>query len=220
MNNLFSYESKFMQFMLTVADYIILNLVYIACCIPIFTIGAAQAGLYSGLRVLQDKEDDSSPLKAFFRGFRSGFGSITLVWGISSLILALLGYVILVVFAMENTNFAGATVPFWMSVVAAVICIIYQSMLPLFHSRFGCTAGQLIRNVLYVILANPIQSILFALVLWAPVILLAVQYAVFLQISLDLIVMYYSVAMGFAMRLLNKSFARLTENFKQASQAE
>lgn len=204
--------------MLTVADYIILNLVYIACCIPIFTIGAAQSGLYSGLRVLQDKEDDSSPLRAFFRGFKNGFGSITLVWGISAVIIGLIAYVILAVYVFESADFAGAAIPLWMSIVAALLAIIYQSMLPLFHSRFSCTTGQLVRNVLYVILANPLQSIILALALWLPVILLAVQYAVFLQISLIFIFMYYSVAMGFAMRLLEKSFKRLTDNFLKSAE--
>lgn len=218
MSNLFNYESKFMQFMLTVADYIILNLIYIACCIPIFTIGAAQSGLYSGLRVLQDKEDDSSPLRAYFRGFKNGFGSITLVWCITSAIVGLLLYVILAVYVFKSADFAGSTVPLWMSIIAAVLAIIYQSMLPLFHSRFGCTAGQLVRNVLLVILANPLQSIAVALVLWAPVILLVFQYAVFLQTSLLLIFMYYSVAMGFAMRLLDRSFQRLSDNFLEAAE--
>ena len=74
MQNIFHYDSKFMQLLLKFADYIILNMIYIACCVPIFTIGAAQAGLYNGLRVLQDKEDDSSCIKAFFRQYPENQG--------------------------------------------------------------------------------------------------------------------------------------------------
>ena len=92
MKNIFSYESKFMQTLLVAADYIILNAVFILCCLPVFTIGAAQAGLYTGIRVLRDKEDDSSCLKAFFRGFKSGFGKITLVWCLFAVVIAILGY--------------------------------------------------------------------------------------------------------------------------------
>ena len=64
---------------MTIGDLVILNVLFLLCCLPIFTIGAAQAGLYTGLRVLADKEDDSSPAAAFFRGFSSGFGKITIV---------------------------------------------------------------------------------------------------------------------------------------------
>ena len=216
MNNLFSYESKFMQFMLTVADYIILNAIYIACCIPIFTIGAAQAGLYSGLKVLQDKEDDSSPLKAFFRGFKNGFGNITIVWCITTAIIPILAYVILSVYVFKTIEYVGTTVPLIMSIVATAIAMIYQSVLTIFHSRFSCTKRQLVRNVMLVILANPLQSILLGVIHWAPVILLAVQYAIFMQTSLIFLLMYYSVALGFGMRLFEKCFKRLSEGFKNS----
>ena len=61
MGGLFSYDSKPMQILMFVGDLIILNILYLICCIPIFTIGAAQAGMYTACKVLLDKEDDSSP---------------------------------------------------------------------------------------------------------------------------------------------------------------
>ena len=63
--NIFSYESKLMQTLMVIGDYIILNLMFLVFSIPIFTIGAAQAGLYSGIKVALDKEDDSSCAAAF-----------------------------------------------------------------------------------------------------------------------------------------------------------
>lgn len=213
MQNLFNYESKFMQMLLKFADYILLNMLYLVCCIPIFTIGAAQAGLYNGLRVLQDKEDDSSCIKAFFRGFASGFGTITVLWLITTVIIALLGYNVLALYVYENAELAGSAVPFWMSIVAAVLFIVYQSMMTLFHSRFGCTAMQLLRNTLYVMMANPFHSIAVALLLWAPVILAAVNFPLFLRSSILLIFLYYSTMLGFSIKIMAKPFQRLTENF-------
>ena len=43
----FSLDSKFMQALSRIADLILLNLVFLVTCIPIFTIGAASAALYS-----------------------------------------------------------------------------------------------------------------------------------------------------------------------------
>ena len=204
-----------MQLLLKFADYIILNMVYIACCIPVFTIGAAQAGLYNGLRVLQDKEDDSSCTKAFFRGFVNGFGTITLHWVISSVIIVLLSYNVLALYVYENAEIAGSTVPFWMSIAALVLCIIYQSMLTIFHSRFGCTAKQLLKNTVFVIMANPLHSIAITLILWAPVLIAALNFPLFLQSSILLLFLYYSCMLGFSVKIMAKPFQRLTNNFNE-----
>ena len=80
MNSLFSYENKFMQALMTLGDLIILNLLFLICSLPVVTMGAAQAGLYTAVRTIVDKDDDTAPVKAFFRGFKSGFIKITLVW--------------------------------------------------------------------------------------------------------------------------------------------
>ena len=74
MSNVFSYESAPMQMLLRLGDLILLNVCYLACCIPVFTIGAAQAGLYSACRVMQDKTNDGSVTAAFFKGFRTEIG--------------------------------------------------------------------------------------------------------------------------------------------------
>ena len=80
MKSLFDYENKFMQALMAVGDLIILNILFILFSLPIVTMGAAQAGLYTGVRVITDKEDDSSPAAGFVRGFKTGFFKITLMW--------------------------------------------------------------------------------------------------------------------------------------------
>lgn len=220
MHNIFGYESKFMQLLLKFSDYMLLNLLYVACCIPVFTIGAAQAGLYSGLRVLQDKENDSSCLKAFIIGFKTGFGTVTLVWGVTTVITALLAYNVLALYVFKDANAVASDVPFWMSVVAAVVFLIYQTMIPVFHSRFSCGAKQLFRNVFLVIMANPIQSVIITFLLWAPMLLIWLDFPLFIQSSILLFFLYYSVMMGFGIRLMNKSFNRLSTNFNDSQNQE
>ena len=80
MKSIFSYENKVIQLLMKIADMAILNVLYLVCCIPVFTIGAAQAGLYSGIRQLLNSEDDRSPVPFFFKGFRMGFKQVTLVY--------------------------------------------------------------------------------------------------------------------------------------------
>ena len=70
MNGLFSYDSKLMQVLGFIADLFLCNVLYMLCCIPIVTIGPAQAGLHNAMRTLGDTEDDRSAVKQFFKGLK------------------------------------------------------------------------------------------------------------------------------------------------------
>lgn len=210
---IFNYESKFMQFMLLVADYMILNAVYLLCCIPIFTIGAAQAGLYAGIKTLLDKDDGTPCLRSFFKGFRTGFGTVTVVWTIFTVIIVGLVWCCFLVMGYE---FAGFEPQLWMIYVAIAICVIYQSNIPLFHANFGCTKMQLIRNVFFTTLAHPIRSIGVAAFVWFPVFVFAAMFPLFLQLTPIWFVAYYSCAFLLNALIMAKPYHTLTENFVAA----
>ena len=81
MKKIFGYDSKFMRMLGKFSDMLFLNFLFIICCIPIVTIGAAQSALYSGMRALQDNFDsERSCYGAFFHGLRTGFLKITIAW--------------------------------------------------------------------------------------------------------------------------------------------
>ena len=213
MNKLFSYDSPPMQILMFVGDLIILNVVYLLCCIPIFTIGAAQAGMYTACKVLTDKEDDSSPAAAFFRGFVNGFGTVTLAWGLACLLLAITCWLALV------AVYAGAAG--WLVLISVALCAIFATLIPAFHSRFGCKWWQLIRNSWFLLFAHPIRSILatalvfFPFAFWA---LFIVGFGdVYTPMSLSPIwgTLYFSTAILFANTLLKKPFKTLTEHFNE-----
>ena len=156
--NPLSYESKFMQALLVIADYILLNLLFVLCCIPVFTIGAAQSALYSGIRVAMDPENDENCMKAFFKGFTNGFFTITLAWGLLTVLL------VAVVLLSMTAYTMGA--PVWPLAIAVVIVVLFQSLVAAFHSRFTCTPWQLIRNVWFLTFAHPLRSIGVALIVF------------------------------------------------------
>lgn len=210
MKNLFSYDSKFTQTVITLTDYLILNVLFLLCCIPIFTIGAAQAGLYSGIAALNDKEDDTPCVRKFFQGFSDGFGSITILWTISLFIMALMVYNLTAVLILDA---AGAYAPVWLCAVILAIFIVYQSVMAIFHSRFGCTTRQLLRNVLYVIFAHPLRSIAVAILTWLPVIICGIAFDVFVQDMLLILLCYYSVAFLLNLSIMKKPFQTLENNF-------
>lgn len=212
MNSIFSYDSKPMQILMFIGDLIILNFFYLLCCVPVFTIGAAQAGLYTAVRVLQDPEDDSSPTAAFFRGFRSGFGKVTLVWGLLSLVLVLVAGTAMYAYALG--------LPKWLCIVPVAICALFQTVVPAFHSRFGCTAKQLLRNVWFLIFAFPLRSIAAAAVVWVPAVVFLLDAYNFMSLAAIWCTLYFSTAILFGNLFLRKPFNILVEHFNETHKPE
>lgn len=208
MNSIFSYDSPMMQILMYIGDLIILNFIFLLCCIPVFTIGAAQAGLYTAIRVLNDKEDDSSPTAAFFRGFKSGFGTVTLSWGLLGLLLVISGIAAV---------FAGTLgLPRWLCILPLFILAAFMSLVPAFHSRFGCTAMQLYRNVFLLLLTHPLRSIGAAVLMWVPVIVMYYSNLYNgMATSLIWLTIYYSAAALFGELFLRKPFGVLVEEFNR-----
>lgn len=211
--NLFSFESKFSQTLIFVADLAILNLVFILCCIPIFTIGAAQAALYSGIRTLQNPDDGESPVKVFFRSFRQGFGSVT---------LAHLGF-LLIELLMASILKGMLTVdgfPVWTALLSMAILMLFHAQIPLFHARFTCTAGGLIRNSMLLVMAHPLRSFLAAVLLWAPFILFLWDIPSWAAGIPAWVLLYYGVAFLLNFNIMKKPFKILIDHYNATHDAE
>lgn len=216
--NIFSYESKLMQTLMVIGDYIILNVMFLVFSIPIFTIGAAQAGLYSGIRVALDKEDDSSCAAAFMRGFKSGFGSITIVWCIFLAAIIGVAWVLMQTLGFQAAGLEGAPVGF--AIVAVCVLALFQSLTSAFHSRFGCTPWQLIRNAWFMLIGFPIRSILVTALTWGPVIIILLNFYLFMQMTPIFLAGYYSLAFMLSSLLLRKPFKLVLEAYNEANGIE
>lgn len=70
-------------------DFILLNILWVVCSIPIITIGASTTALYSVMLKIT-KNQDGYIIKDYFKAFRENFRQGTVVW----MILALLGFLI------------------------------------------------------------------------------------------------------------------------------
>ena len=218
MNSIFSYESKPMQILMFIGDLMFLNILFLICCIPVFTIGAAQAGLHTAVKVLLDPEDDSSVYAAFFRGFTSGFGAVTLAWGLLTLLLVLV--------SILGGTAIRLSSPAWIIVLALAIVALFQSMVPVIHARLGCKWWQLIRNAWFFIFAHPIRCTGTMLMVWIPAIAFADAMIGFWEIA-DLYslfmatpvfgTLYFSTAFCFAHGFLKKPFKVAIDHFNKTN---
>jgi len=68
-----------MQGLGKVADLMILNILAMICCIPIFTTGAALTALhYMSLKIVRGEE--CYIVKGFFKSFKQNFKQATVIW--------------------------------------------------------------------------------------------------------------------------------------------
>lgn len=213
MNNLFSYENPIMQTLMKIGDLMILNFIYLVCCIPFFTIGAASAGMYTAMKVMQDPEDDTSLVSAFFRGFKAGFGTITLAWGLPTIIT-------LIVCAACYVGYYSLNMSLWLCFVPIAVCLWITAQIPAFHSRFGCNPLQLLRNVGLLVFAHPLRTIAVAILTWLPMILLVSGFIArdifgFMAMAPVWCTLYFGTAWFFNYSFLKKPFNVLIDHFNE-----
>ena len=193
-------------------DLFILNVIFVFCCLPVVTIGAAQAGLFTAVRVLSDPQDDSSCIRAFFRGFKNGFGKITGVSLFFLLLDVLLLYMLLMFHSYQDT---GRFLHWAFPGVLLCMCAAVHGLIPLFHARYQCTPLQLVRNSIVLLVMFPLRSLLASVLLWAPLILFLLYTNVFLNLGVLFITVYYSTAFLIGTYLTQKPFRMLAEERRE-----
>ncbi|MGF0017855.1 YesL family protein [Sporofaciens sp. SGI.106] len=144
MNRLFSYDNPVMQFISKIFDLVILNLIFIFSCIPVFTVGASLCALnYVSLKMVRN--EDPYIWKNFWESFRQNFKQGTLVWILTLLVCTFLGMDFYIINSQDTTMFAVIRVLLW------IICVILLSMFlyvfPII-SHFVCSTRQAIKNAL------------------------------------------------------------------------
>ena len=90
MDKLFNMDNPVMKFLTLVFDLLVLNVLWVICSIPIFTIGASTTALYYSC-FKRIREDEGYTVKNFFHSFKVNFKLATLIWLILLLIGGLLG---------------------------------------------------------------------------------------------------------------------------------
>lgn len=202
MQALFSPDSRFMRIMSRVADLILLNLCYLLTCVPLFTIGAASAALYT-VCFRFGTEEEKGVIRSYFRAFRENFKWGTGVW----LIVLLCGGAALVnawVFYAMPGGLRFLSVIFAILFVLALL--IFGYAFPLL-SQFADGVWPTLRNALILSLGYLPRSLLIAVVNVVPFILMLTDFYLFLQAAFLWTVLYFSLAAYVNTFLLKGVFA-------------
>lgn len=153
-------NSPFFQFMNTLAEYILLNFLWLICCIPIVTIGASTTALYY-VTMQTAREEHGYIARGFFRSFKENFKQSTIIWLIMFFIGAILTFNVSFWFTMKSTigNILGTLV----SVALLIYIFTLFYVFPLL-SRFNNTVKQTMKNALFISLQNLKQTLIITVV--------------------------------------------------------
>ena len=199
---LFSPDSKIMQIISRFCDIVILNLLFLVTCLPLFTIGAASAAMYTVVfRMDTDKEEGL--FRTYFRAFRDNFLQGTAIW----LLLALFGAASCV--NMVQFSQLGGVLGYLLFLIAMlvflVVVLIFSYVFPLL-SQFRNSIKESLKNALLLSVAHLPRSILLAGINCFPAALLVLNLYAFAKLSYLWMVLYFAAAAYFNSRVLNKVF--------------
>lgn len=115
MGNIFRWDSPLMRVMMLITNLICLNVLWLICCLPVITAGAATTAMYYVIFQYITKQDDGV-LKPFFKAFKENFKTVTPIWVLHLLIGAALGAEVF--YLSQGTHL-------WIKVIFGILLFIY-----------------------------------------------------------------------------------------------
>ena len=208
MRFLFDPESQIMQIISRFCDIVILNVVFLLTCIPVFTVGAANAALYDVVFRL-DTDREGLLLPSYFRAFRENFRQSTALW----LLLLLFGaatYVNMTRFSIlgENSYYLGYGLFILSMLVLVLEVFVFSYSFPLL-SRFRNSTRQTAVNALLLAIGNLPRTLAVSVINCFPWALLIVNFYAFMRLGFIWLAMYFAAAAYFNSRVLKKVFDQL-----------
>lgn len=150
MGEFFSMDGSVFRFLSKVADLMVLNLLFLVCCIPIVTAGASFTALAYVTLKMKDQEE-GYVWKSFLRSFRQNFRQSTAIWLLLLALAALLWADFRISSVMEGTG--GQAVRILAGAGGLVWFMVFLYVFPL-QARFYNTIGGILRNALLLALGN------------------------------------------------------------------
>ena len=140
MRGLFSLDSSLMRFLDKIADLMILNLLFVVCCVPVVTIGPALTALHYTAFKLRAGEE-GAVLRTFLRSFRQNFRQGTVIGLLMLLAGGFLAFDLRTVWGGP----AGGTMRFAVTAAALAYLMVLLYVFPLL-ARFDNSVTATIRN--------------------------------------------------------------------------
>lgn len=149
-----------------IADFVLLNLLWVLCSIPIITIGASTTALYTVMLKIV-KNEEGYIVRGFFKAFKENFKQGTAIW----LVFLALGVILIVDFfslRLMPANVAGILQMLFLLMGALVVSgAVYAFGL---QARFVNTVKNTLKNTVILVFAKLPYTVLIVIISVGPVI--------------------------------------------------
>ena len=185
MGKIFNLDAPIVQAVGKVGQMMLTTLLWLLCCLPVFTVGASTVAMCRTMINL--KEDKDCSFKVFFGAFRESFGKATILWLLLLACAALLLTGFYGMLLVENTLLRmAALMVFCLLFFLVYIVAIY--VFPL-TAYFENTVSGTIRNAIGMGLGNLRQTIFAIALTLLPLVLMLVSMQLFVTLLLLLVIL-------------------------------
>lgn len=188
-------------------DLLILNLCFLASCLPLFTIGAAQSALFA-VNLKAVRKEEGSVFVEYWKAFKANFAQGTKLWGL----MALLGLIFIVDF--WALGMLDGTIVWVLKAMLGAMLLIYLAAFPWifgYNARFEDTVKVVLKNALILCGANlPVSAAMLCLTFLA-------AFVSFYSMEFFLRAVFVWVVLGFAVlnfaqsHLLRRVFDKIAQ---------
>lgn len=173
MGGIFKIDGKLFRFGTKLTDLMIINLLTLLCCLPIFTIGPALTAMhYVLLRLYRDEE--GYIVKNYFKSFKENFKQATLIWLIYLGIIAVVGLDAWVIAK------GGLEIPAFIKYALVFVGVLGTFSLTwvfVLQSRYENPIKATIKNSFIVSVANFFKTVMMLIMLLVPALLIFISEA-------------------------------------------
>lgn len=170
--SIFAPDGKLARCLNCIGNLIILNLLTMVCCLPLFTIGAAMTALYTETMRMARKEEGSI-VKEYFRAFRDNFKQATILWLIFGSLMVFMAFDIYILKSVSGQFGQMYRIVLFVIILGfAIECIHVFAV----QARFENTPVQTAKNALLFAVGHFPQAVLMLAVTICPLLLLSVSF--------------------------------------------
>lgn len=203
----FTPDSKFMIFCTRLVELTKINLLWLLCCLPVFTAGAATSAMITCLYAF--RADEVCGSKAFFAAFRKSFKKATSLW----LLMLLFG----VMLVADYVIVAGLTFPGRMAVIVvlfflAFALILFGGMIFPLVSQFPGSLKEMTVNAILLSMAHLPKMLLVTSMNLLPLLLALLLPRLMLLLGFVWLICGFALMALYDISVLEKIFAPFRAN--------
>lgn len=207
MRKVFDFEGPIFVFLSRAADLLWLNILFMICSIPVFTIGASATALYY-VTLKMARNEEGYITKSFFKSFKDNFKQATCIW----LIILLIGTVIFMDYRVVTDPALASIIPSTairnIVMVASMVMTIIVSFITIYVfpilAKFDNSVRNTIRNAFLMSIRHLPQTLLLILIAIVPAVIM------YFSVALMILIVYVFSLVAF---FSSKIFVKIFDNY-------